>query len=330
VVAQARAAEVPVYTIGVGEPGRNLPVTTALVLDCSGSMDEPAEEGDEISKMQALHRAASRFVDIMRPGARTTLLPFSNDVGQPRPFRSDKEGLKQAIGQLEAFGETRLFDAIYDAILTLVAERPEGKRAVVVLTDGQDNRSRRRVEEVIAAARAAEVPLHLLGLGRSGDLDEAVMQRMARETGGTYHHARNKQMLYDIFESLSIQLHDEGIDEASLKKLADETGGKYYPARDISQLRLIYAGLAQELQTTYTATFPSLQQDYDGTSRDIAISVWRKGAQVSTVLRGGYNVPGVVVPEMDAAVYLSLLTGLAILLAAPAGFRYFARRQPRT
>jgi hypothetical protein len=181
---------------------------------------------------------------------------------------------------------------------------------------------------VIAAARRAEVPLHMLGLGRAGELDERVMQRMARTTGGTYHHARNRQMLYEIFENLSIQLHDDGIDEAALKELAEQTGGKYFAARDVSQLKAIYQELAQELQTTYQVTFPSLRQDDDGTSRDIDITLWRKGVQVSDALHAGYNVRGVVVPEMDGAVYLGLLVLLGGLLLLPASMRRFGRKAP--
>ena len=78
VIRDANVAGVAVYTIGVGEPGKNTPVTSVLVLDCSGSMDEPADNTDEVSKIQALRQAAGRFVDIMRPGASTTLLPFSD------------------------------------------------------------------------------------------------------------------------------------------------------------------------------------------------------------------------------------------------------------
>jgi hypothetical protein len=135
-------------------------------------------------------------------------------------------------------------------------------------------------------------------------------------------------MLYDIFENLSIQLHDDGVDEAALRKLAEDTGGKYFPARDVSQLKAIYQDLAQELQTTYQVTFASLRQDDDGTSRDIDISVWRQGAQVSDALRAGYNVRGVVVPEMDGAVYLGLLALLGGMLVLPASMRRFGRKQP--
>jgi VWFA-related protein len=331
VIRQARAADVPIYTIGVGEPGKNTPLTTVMVLDRSGSMDSPADDRDSITKMEALRRAAVRFVDIMRPGAQMTLLPFDHEVDKPKPFRANKEALKGDIRQLRVNpdGGTSLYDATLDAVETLVAGRLEGKKAVVVLTDGVDESpgSIHSFQEVIARAREEGIPLHMLGLGRDGEINEVVMRRMADQTGGTYHHARNEQTLFEIFENLSIQLHDDGVDEAALRKLADETGGKYYPAQDISQLQLIYAGLADELQTTYTVTFPSLRQDYDGTLRDINISAWRNGEPISDEQRYGYNVPGVVVPEMDAAVYLGLLVLLGGLLGLPAGLRRLGRRQ---
>ncbi len=317
VIEYARLKETPIYTIGLGEPGKNSPVSTVLVLDKSGSMSEPAGEQDRVSKIVALRRAASRFVDMMRPGARTTLLPFSNRPDNPGPFTADKRSLKQRINALHPGGETAIFDATYQALLKLMASDRDGKRAVILLTDGKDNSSDKSAAEVINLAREAEIPLHLLGLGQADNLDEGIMRRMARETGGTYHRADSERSLADVFEQLSIQLLDEGIDEASLKQLAEATGGKYYPSADISQLKFIYQGLAEELQTTYRVTFPSLRQDDDGTSRDIALSIWRQGAQVSDIFRGGYNVRGVVVPEMDQRIYLVLLGILVALLALP-------------
>src|SRR5262249_48477633 len=248
-----------------------------------------------------------------------------NETPQPSP--PNKAALKEQVRRLRPQDGTLLYDPTYEAIETLEAERPEGKKAVVVLTDGVDESpgSRHRVGEVIQRAREAGVPLHMLGLGRPGDLDEEVMQQMAVNTGGTYRHARNEQLLYQIFENMSTQLHDDGIDEAALRRLAEETGGRYFHARDLARLKFIYEDLAEELQTTYTVTFPSLRQEDDGTSRDIRISVWRKGAQVSTVLQEGYNVPGVVVPEMEPGVYLVLLAALGGLVGVPAALRRFAR-----
>ena len=102
------------------------------------------------------------------------------------------------------------------------------------------------------------------------------MKKMAEATGGEYFHAENQQKLYDIFEKLSIDLHDDGIDEQALRTLAKETGGKYYPGRDVSKLSLIYEELTQELESTYTVTYASRHPD-DGTARKIDIAVVRGG-----------------------------------------------------
>jgi VWFA-related protein len=328
VIEQAVGAEVPVYTLGVGEPGTKEPVTTVLVLDHSGSMKNPADDNDKTPKYIALQQAASRFVDIMRPGARTTLLPFSSAVPRAKPFSADKDELKRQITQLKPKGGTLLYDATLEGIMTLNASRPEGKRAVVVLTDGvdEDPGSRHSVEEVIAEAQRTHTPLHMLGLGRKGEINEEVMRRMAAAVpGGSFHHVRNQKELFDIFEELSIDLHDEGIDVESLEKLANQTGGKYYPARDASKLQLIYEELAEELQSTYTVTFPSRRSIEDGTARPIDISIWRGDRPISDVASAGYNVHGVVVPEMDPRVYLVLLAALAGLLVVPSGVRRLYR-----
>jgi VWFA-related protein len=327
VIRKARAAGVPVYALGVGEPGRNEPVHTVLVLDHSGSMSEPADTKDNVSKIKALHQAAGRFVDIMRRNAETTLLPFSTRVERPEPFSHDKAALKDRIDRLVADGGTLLYDATYEAIEVLEAARPAGKRAVVVLTDGVDEApgSRHRVEEVIARARETKVPLYMLGLGRPEELNQTVMRRMADETHGQYYHASNQQALFDLFEKLSIDLHDEGIDEAALKALAEGTGGRYIPARDVSKLHEIYKTLADELQSSYTVTFPSRRSSHDGTARGIDVSVQRHGVRVSNVGSADYNVRGVVVPEMDHRVYFGLLAVLAGLLGLPVALRRLYR-----
>src|SRR5205823_178542 len=97
--------------------------------------------------------AAGQFVALIRPGARTTLLPFSSSVSTPGNFTNDKADLQKRIERLKPEGETALFDAVFAAVATLEAGNPPGKRAVVALTDGIDNSSRRRVDEAISRAR---------------------------------------------------------------------------------------------------------------------------------------------------------------------------------
>lgn len=327
VIDEAKAFGVPVYTIGIGEPGKNEDVTTVLVLDHSGSMKAKASTTDALSKMEALHSAASRFVELMRPNARTTLLPFSSAVEVPGQFSTDKKALENRIRQLQPEGGTLLYDATLAGIETLMASRAKGKKAVVVLTDGKDEApgSRASDDVVIDRAREAGVPLYMLGLGQPEEINEEVMKRMADLTGGKYRHAGNQKELIDLFEQLSIDIHDDGIDVASLTKLAKETGGKYVPVRDVSQLKERFQELSQELQTTYTVTFRSPRGSNDGTARGIEVIILRGGQRASEGGLAEYNVPGAVVPELSYKTYLILLVLVAGLLLAPAGLRLMHR-----
>lgn len=333
VVAEAKKNQVRVYTIGIGDPGRMDPVNSVLVLDHSGSMQAPADDADTTSKINALHAAASRFVSIMPSTGRTTLIPFNSGVTTPKPFSNNKFALTSDIQALQPVGETALFDATYAAIATLEASGTRGKRAVVAMTDGVDNSSRRRVEEVIERAREAKIPLHMLGFGRKGELDEKAMQAMAERTGGKYYHARNEKSLLEIFENLSIQLHDDGIDEATLTKLAQQTGGNYYPAKNVQDLQFILEKVTQSIQKKeYSVTFASARPVKDGTARNVTLKLVRRGGevvsneagvnyvpgeQVVEVQKARYQTHGVVVAEMNPIVYLLLLVIIGGLIAVP-------------
>jgi VWFA-related protein len=327
VIKLATVHQVPIYTLGIGELGKYKNVTTVLVLDHSGSMKGKADANDKRSKIAALRTAASRFVELMRRDAKTTLQPFSSEVDVPYNFTDDKHVLIQRIQQLQPAGGTLLYDATHAGLETLAAAHPEGRRAVVVLTDGQDEAPGSRVSDQLVIDRAKElgIPLYMLGLGQENEINETVMQRMAQETGGKYFHAGSEQRLFEIFEKLSIDLHDDGINEKELRELANKTGGKFFWARDASKLPEFFRDLASELQSTYTATFPSRRSSHDGTARGIDISIERDGVRLSNVGSADYNVHGVVVPEMDYRIYLGLLALLGVFLLAPMGVRQLYR-----
>ncbi|MGH7226439.1 MAG: VWA domain-containing protein, partial [Gemmataceae bacterium] len=327
VIKFATVNQVPIYTLGIGELGKYKNVSTVLVLDHSGSMKGKADAGDKVSKIAALRTAASRFVELMRRDAKTTLQPFSSAVDVPDDFTDDKEALIQRIQKLRPDGGTLLYDATYSGLETLAAAHPGGRRAVVVLTDGQDEAPGSRVSDQLVIDRAKElgIPLYMLGLGQEYEINETVMKRMAQETGGKYFHAGNEQKLFEIFEKLSIELHDDGINEKELRELADKTGGKFFWARDASKLPEFFRDLASELQSTYTVTFPSRRSSHDGTARGIDISIERDGVRLSNVGSADYNVHGVVVPEMDYRIYLALLALLGVFLLAPMGVRHLYR-----
>jgi VWFA-related protein len=328
VIRTAKALGIPIYVLGVGDPGAVDPVSTVLVLDHSKSMEAPAgvaEAGKPaVSKIQALHDAASRFVNLMHRKAMATLLPFSSQVEQPLPFTNNQGSLRTRINQLQPEGGTSLYDATFAGIETVVAARLPGKRYVVVLTDGidEDPGSRHDPEDVIERAREAKVAVYMLGLGDKKEINEPVMRRIAESTGGKYFHAENQKRLFEIFEALSLDIHGDGIDEEALQHLATSTGGKYFRASDASELKLIYEGLAEEFKTEYEEVFPSLNQKKDGTVSAIDIKIADKeGNVLSDTASADVARPGLVVAEMDYGVYLVLLGVLLGLLYLPAGLK---------
>jgi Mg-chelatase subunit ChlD len=327
VVREAKKQNVRIYPIGIGEPGKLDNVNTALVLDHSGSMKPPASDNDTTPKIEALHQAGYSFVDSMSSVGRASIIPFSTIVGTPRPFLRKRDGtaLKSTIRNLQPFGETALFDATYEGICVLEADGAPGKRAVVAMTDGIDNTSRRRMEEVIERAKEAKIPLYMLGFGRDSEIDHATMSQLANSTGGKYYHAKDKNALIDIFENLSIQLHGDGIDEESLKKIATDTGGQYYPAKDVSKLKLILEKVTQDIQTeAYEIDFRSHTQAATGTIGFISLKLIRRDSTTGQEIVP--DVPGVevavqrrglIIAEMNPFIYLVLLAVLGGLIALP-------------
>jgi VWFA-related protein len=341
VIALAKNAKVRIYTIGIGEPGRQDRVTSVLVLDKSGSMNLPANERDQVTKLQALKSAADLFINGIGSTRRTTIVEFSDEVQTPRGFTNDKYALRAIIKNLVGKGETAVFDAVYTAVMTLDADPDAagGKRAVVALTDGIDNSSRRRVREVIDRAKETGIPLYMLGFGRKGELDVKTMELMATETKGKFFHAENEQALVQLFEDLAVELHDDGIDEISLGTLAAKTGGKYYAAKTVSNLDLVLKTVTKSIpRKEYRITFPSLRQVRDGLPRVVTLQLVRLGgggspgnpqtAQIVAKKSGGVQVHGLVIAEMHPLIYLVLLVILCGLIALPALFRRHHASQP--
>ena len=345
VIAFAKDQRVRIYTIGIGNPGKGDKVNTALVLDRSGSMELPADDNDLATpKIKALHAAGKAFLRMASEDkGRISLIPFSSTVDTPRTFttRQDAAAKKKAnpaykdlndlIQALTPQGETAMLDAVYTGIAALQADGASGKRAVVAMTDGIDNSSRRRVEEVIDRAREADIRLYLLGFGRKNEIDTVTMERMANETKGKYFYAGNKDALVKIFEELSIELHDDGIDEETLTRLAKETGGAYYPAQDVSKLQFILEQVGQSIQRKgYEIEFPSLNPRNDGSLRRVALRLIHGGGDSAdpgvVVGTGGYQVHGLIIAEMHPVIYLVLLAVLVALILLPALIRRPASR----
>jgi hypothetical protein len=255
-------------------------IDTVLVIDRSGSMDEN-------DKMEGAKEAARAFVRQMRPGDRTAVIAFSNAPDLVQPFTADTQLLDRAIRRIRPDGST----ALYDSLIAGVEQLHDlgGRRALLLLTDGRDMRatgdprpaSRATLDQAIEVAAKDGISVQAIGLG----------DRDADDVRG-------------------------GIDEAVLKRIADETGGAYFYAPGADQLSDLYRRLSADMQQEYVITYRSPRPFYDGTRRDIRVSV--SGAPAAS---GAYVERHLINVHSDPAIGLLLLLPILGALFLPALLR---------
>lgn len=150
------------------------PSTVVILFDVSGSAaGEPIE---------AARAAATGLAEAVVPqGVEVGLVPFGNTAEVALEPTSESDAIRAAIADLEAGGNTALYDAIVLGA-EMFADR-EGERSIVLFTDGADNTSDATLEDAVAASVAADAPLINVAL-ITPDQDPEVLDRLAVETDG--------------------------------------------------------------------------------------------------------------------------------------------------
>jgi VWFA-related protein len=172
------------------------PLSAILVLDTSASMRPKLEDAT---------RAARAFVQALKKDDEVGLFTFNTAVVGSVDLTSDRAPLEAAISAVQPAGETALYDAIAAALKRL---KPiKRRKAVVVFTDGEDNRSRLSVAQVIEMARASEVSVYSVAEGKDASTTvTAFLDRIAAQTGGRSWFIGHIRKLSEVFESVVKEL----------------------------------------------------------------------------------------------------------------------------
>jgi VWFA-related protein len=170
------------------------PISVILAIDRSGSM-----RGTPIRDAR---RAAVDFVGEMRVVDRVGVVSFDDHVSVIARLSSDKGALGKAIEGIVVGGDTALNDAIVKALGLLSPFT--GRRAVVVLTDGKENRSTATRKGVIDKAVEIGVPVITIGLGQ--EVDATALEAIARRTGGRAFFAQESGELPNLYRAIARQL----------------------------------------------------------------------------------------------------------------------------
>ena len=175
--------------------GENL--ATTLVLDGSGSLSN--------TDVQNIQDASNEYIDLLATGDQVAVYHFGSDVERIQDYTSNKNQAKAAVNSLtNNLGLTSLYDAIVDA--ANYSTTVGGRRALLVMTDGQNNSSAASIDDAIAAAVAAGVPVYTIGFG---SVDEQVLERIANETGGVFFLGVDSGDLQTILQQIGSQLANQ-------------------------------------------------------------------------------------------------------------------------
>lgn len=179
-----------------------VPLSVALVIDASNSMR---------GKMRNIRRAARTLIDRLSSEDLATVMSFDDDLVRHCGFTGDRQLLHAAIKAFRPGGGTALFDALFGA--SRAFRECEGKRVIILFTDGQDEKYRRpaeirrRHERAVSAASRENITVYTIGLGR--DVDHVMLTTIADTSGGAYFHLdeiRDLAGAYGrIFEELGSQ-----------------------------------------------------------------------------------------------------------------------------
>ena len=255
-----------VATTGQGDIGT---LTTLLVIDVSGSMEKS-------NKMAGAKDAAKAYVQQMREGDQAGLVTFDTEVRVVQPVTTDKAALLAAVDSLQPSGNTAMFDALLQGVQTVSGI--EGRKTIILLSDGLDNRSQGTVDDVIQAIGPEGLSISTIGLGDP------------KEPGNNY-----------------------GLDEPALMDLAERAGGVYGFATAPEELLALYEQRGRALQGEYSFTYISPSALRDGVNRHLTVSI--NELSVSGQYNPGGVLPEVGGSSLP--LFGGILLGLLVLLALP-------------
>lgn len=206
------------------------PVNLVLLLDVSGSVE---------NYVNFIRRAARSFVETVDPKDKVAIVIFNDDVKMLSTFSTDKGSLSKTLDTFDAGGGTAYYDALAYVISDTIRPLRGERSAVVVLTDGDDNRSFLAFDSLtgsIQESGALVYPLYV---------PSALIAASVQNPNADIDPVRRKYM------SLSAKAEGEG------DKLARISGGVYYPISEISQIQQAYEDIVRQLRTTYNVTYRS-------------------------------------------------------------------------
>jgi Ca-activated chloride channel homolog len=207
------------------------PISVVVMLDTSGSMT---------ASISLLKQAAEQFLLRLLPADQGRVGAFNDKIQISAHFTKNRDDLIGEVKELDFGNGTRLWDAVLTSIDEL--KGIDGRRVVLVFTDGEDTASRARLSTTVDRARVDEAMVYAIGL-ESNYFDGQRMVRSQPDSG--------------------------------LRKIADETGGGYFELKKTADLAPTFTRVAQELHAQYVMGFTPAE--LDGKVHKLSVRIKKPG-----------------------------------------------------
>lgn len=182
---------------------RDVPIYAGVLLDTSGSMGE--RNGDKLEA--AVRGALTFFENVITPKDRAAVITFADEPTLAVRFTNQTEVLAGGLAGLTAEGDTALHDSIVYALYYFGGLK--GKRAVILLSDGQDYGSKYAFGETLDYARRSGVAIYAIGIDLKEFEVRTKLQRLAEETGGQAFFIGATGELGKVFEAVEKELRSQ-------------------------------------------------------------------------------------------------------------------------
>lgn len=175
------------------------PVSVGIILDVSGSM------GDNILSAR---NSIVRFLEQGTSGDEYFLITFNDRTAIAQDFTAHRENIRNDISIADPKGRTALYDAIYLG-LEKVREGTNEKKALIVITDGEDNRSRYTFSEVKEFAKESDVQIYVIGERGELGYGRGIISEITRLTGGRPFFPNNFKQLDYFVDLIHTELRNQ-------------------------------------------------------------------------------------------------------------------------
>lgn len=223
----------------------DIPVAMGIVIDNSGSMN---------NKRTAVNQAALNLVRASNPQDQVFLVNFADEYYLDQDFTSDISKLQEALEKIESRGGTALYDALIASADHVKKNGKLDKKVLLVVTDGEDNRSRDPLEQAVQhVAESGGPTIYAIGIlgGPKKRRDKRALQALASQTGGIAFFPDNLEQVDSISQAVARDIRNQYT--IGYKPSNPQTGGAYRSVRVEAQAKG-YKNLQVRTRSGYYAT----------------------------------------------------------------------------